>query len=127
MGFVERFTPAEREAIGRAYVDQHVRPARAVAQLAARGELEGADGEPLAPFEVAESSVRTFAAILRRRRRGEVRSDLAAAKPADAIEALYSTAERTQRAATDPDAPQASRDAVVTCTCVWSAHSTRTR
>jgi hypothetical protein len=61
LGFSERFTEAQREAAARAYVDRHVRPARAVAELARGGELESADGERLAPFEIGESTIRSFA------------------------------------------------------------------
>jgi hypothetical protein len=88
VGFNERYTEAQREAVARAYVDRHIRPARAVAELARRGELESVDGERLASFEIGESTIRSFAGLLRRRRRGEVRSNLAAASPRDAVEAL---------------------------------------
>jgi hypothetical protein len=86
--FNERFTERQREAVARAYVDRHVRPARAVADLARRGELESANGERLAAFEIGESTIRSFAGNLRRRRRGEIKSNLATARPTDAVEAL---------------------------------------
>lgn len=85
--FVEKYTAEQREAMAAAYVDRKIRPARAVVQLAAEGKLT-LHGEPLEPFETNENAVRDFARKLRKKRAGEVVSDLATKPPRDAIEAL---------------------------------------
>lgn len=82
------FNDVQREAVAVAFLDRRIRPAQAVADLAARGELPGPDGEPLEPFEVKADNVRTWAARLRRGRAGKLKSGLTDAAPKDAIEAL---------------------------------------
>ena len=71
-----------------AVVDRGIHPARRVVELAAAGQLVGAAGDPLPPFETNPSTVRDQARLLRRRRAGEAVSTLAAQPHRDAIEAL---------------------------------------
>jgi hypothetical protein len=81
------YTPKQREALAFAYLDRHIRPAERVVELAAAGQLE-LDGEQLAPFAVAPSSVRDCASKVRRRRAGELKSTTAMQHPRDAAHAL---------------------------------------
>src|SRR3954449_11898117 len=85
MGFHERYSEEEREALAAAYADRRIRPARRVVELAAAGELEH-NGQRLDPFEASESSVRGLASKRSRRRAGQVPSRLAAVDPGDAVE-----------------------------------------
>lgn len=85
--FTPRYTEAQRDAIAHAYEDRRIRPASKVAALAAAGELEH-QGQQLEPFTVPENTVRDFARILRKRRRGELTSELANQPHRDAIETL---------------------------------------
>jgi hypothetical protein len=87
MGFVEHYTEQQRLAIAEAYADRGIRPARRVVELAKAGEL-GFRGEALAPFATTESSVRTFARVLRKRRAGETTSKLADMPAPDSVDAL---------------------------------------
>ena len=87
MGFHERYSDEQREALAVAYAERRIRPARRVVALAAAGELEY-NGAPLLPFEAKESTVRTLGSALLRRRAGLATSQLAAAPPSDAVEAL---------------------------------------
>ena len=87
MGFHERYTEEEREALASAYTDRGIRPARRVVELAAAGELEH-NGERLPAFEANESTVRGLASGLGRRRAGQLTSQLSTAAPRDAVEAL---------------------------------------
>jgi hypothetical protein len=86
-GFERKYTDAQRDAITEAYEDRRVRPASRVVRLAMAGELEHA-GAKLPPFAITENTVRDFALKLRKRRRGELTSQLAHAAPRDAIETL---------------------------------------
>jgi hypothetical protein len=84
--FSSKYSDEQRAAIVAAF-DERGMTAPAVADLARRGELEH-EGEPLAPFEVPASTVRSLARDARRRRSGAMRSDLANAAPGDALEDL---------------------------------------
>lgn len=81
------YTEQQRTAIEDAYLDEGIRPARRIADRAARGELR-CDGEPVAPFRTSESSVRDLARRARKRRAGRLQSKLAELPPRDAVEAL---------------------------------------
>jgi hypothetical protein len=81
------YTDDQRDAIAHAYEDRRIRPARRVVELAAAGELEIND-RTLEPFTCSQNTVRDFAAKLRKRRAGEISSQLAKAAPRDAIESL---------------------------------------
>lgn len=85
--FVEKYTPAQREAAALAYEDRKVRPARRVSELAAAGALEH-NGQPLAPFKMPVNTVRDLVRDLRKRRAGLKSSELAKQPPRDAVEAL---------------------------------------
>lgn len=80
------YTDEQREAMAAAYVDRGIRPARAVVELAERGEL----AEGLAPFKVTggANTVRDCARKLRDRRAGRLASEAAKSNPRDAVEAL---------------------------------------
>lgn len=85
--FVEKYSQTQRDALAHAYEDKRIRPARRVVQLAGAGELS-IDGETLPAFKTNEDTVRHEARRLRKRRAGEVKSDLATQPPRDAVEAL---------------------------------------
>lgn len=85
--FQAKYSDEQREAVAIAYVDRKVRPAKAVCDLAARGELPH-DGKQLEPFTIGPDAVRTYAARLRKGRNGQLKSGLTDAPPKDAIEAL---------------------------------------
>src|SRR4051794_38046495 len=87
VSFHERYSEEEREPLGSAYLDRGIGPARRVVELAAAGEREH-DGQRLDPFITSESTVRSVAGLLRRRRAGQATSALASAPPRDAVEAL---------------------------------------
>lgn len=95
-----KYNDEQRDAVGRAF-EGGIRPAGRVVELAAAGELPGADGEPLEPFAVPESSVRALARRWRRQGRAKTR-ELADLEPRDAVEALrlglLDVAERELRA-----------------------------
>jgi hypothetical protein len=84
--FHPKYSDPQRTAIVTAFVD-HGMTAPAVADLARAGELMH-DGEPLPPFELPISTVRSLARDARRRRSGAMRSELANAAPGDALEDL---------------------------------------
>jgi hypothetical protein len=81
-----RYSDDQREAMAVAYIDRGA-SAKLVVDLAARGELE-VYGRRLEPFETNESTVRSVAGKVRRRRFGEVKSTLAAMPANDANETL---------------------------------------
>lgn len=82
-----KYTRDQREAVADAYNDRGIRPARKVVALARAGELR-LNGELLAPFDMAETSVRSFAAEARKRRAGRGRSALQDVPHRDAIDSL---------------------------------------
>ncbi len=82
-----KYTEAQREAAAVAYVDRQVRPARAVVQLAAAGDLIYGDGK-LDPFTISETAIREYASQLRKKRRGTLKSGLTDASHGDAVERL---------------------------------------
>lgn len=85
-GFTATYTDEQRDALGRAFQERGIRPASRVVALAEAGELEPG----LAAFAVVggAGTVRTYASRLRKRQAGALVSELAAAPPQDAIEAL---------------------------------------
>jgi hypothetical protein len=87
VSFTQRYSESEREALAAAFVDSGIRPARRVVELAARGELEWR-GTRLPPFATSESTVRSLAGQLRRRRAGELRSGLVSVPTRNAVETL---------------------------------------
>ena len=70
--------------MARAYEDRRIRPAHRVASLAEEGTLEPG----LAPFKTSPNTVRHYASELRKRRAGEIASDMAKVSHRDAIDAL---------------------------------------
>lgn len=85
--FAEKWTHEQREAMGIAYVDRGMRPARLVVEAARAGDLEY-NGKRLDPFDPPLATVRDNVRHLKRRRAGQVESELATRPPRDAIEAL---------------------------------------
>lgn len=85
--FQAKYSDAQREAVAVAYIDRKVRPAKAVCDLAARGELPH-NGEQLEPFTIGPDAVRTYAARLRRARQGTLKAGLTDVPARDAVEAL---------------------------------------
>ena len=84
--FSSKYSDEQRAAVVAAFVDGGM-TAPAVVDLASAGQLEH-DGEQLGRFEMPASTVRSLARDARRRRSGEMRSELANAAPADALENL---------------------------------------
>lgn len=85
--FAAVYTPQQREAMAVASVDRGIKPARRIVELAASGELT-LDGETLLPFATNVNTVRDCARLLKKRRAGELKSDLATMPARDAIETL---------------------------------------
>jgi hypothetical protein len=85
--FTRIYTDSQRDAMAHAFEDRRIRPAKRVVELAARGELEW-EGTRLEPFTTNADTVRDLARELRKRRAGEVTSELANREPRDAIEVL---------------------------------------
>jgi hypothetical protein len=84
--FSSKYSDEQRAAVVAAFVDGGS-TAPEIVDLASAGSLEH-DGEQLAAFEMPASTVRSLARDARRRRSGAMRSDLANAAPADALEDL---------------------------------------
>lgn len=114
--FDTKYTPEQKAAVAAAYEDQGIRPLRLVLELAAAGNLK-LNGTILEPFEISEGSAREAVKRLRRQRRGEQTSELAAGPHEDAVEslrkrlvnladasmtALEGQAKRDQRTLTEP-------------------------
>ena len=78
------YTDEQRDALARAYEDRRIRPAHRVVSLAEEGTLEPG----LAPFKTSPNTVRHYASELRKRRAGEIASDMAKVSHRDAIDAL---------------------------------------
>ena len=72
MGFNERYSDEERDALASAFTDRGIRPAARVVALANAGELEH-NGERLPPFETNQSTVRSLARQRTRQRMGTQR------------------------------------------------------
>lgn len=80
--FQAKYTDEQKDAIVAAYLDQGIRPARKVCDLAAAGKLG------LEPFTITQDMVRWAARRERQRRVGKITSQLAQQPPRDAIEAM---------------------------------------
>ncbi len=110
--FAQRYTEQQREALAVAFVDERIRPAQRVAELAASGKLKVGE-QRVEPFEANADSVRHFARVLRKRRTAVERSELLTASPQRAVEvlrrALITVTEfelrRIERQQADPAAP----------------------
>ncbi len=85
--FASRYNEQQREALAVAFVDDGVRPANRVVEMAALGKLE-VRGQRVEPFEAHPDSVRHFARVLRKRRADAKTSELLAAPPHRAVETL---------------------------------------
>ncbi len=85
--FASRYTEQQRDALAVAFVDDGVRPAKRVVELAALGKLE-VGGQRVEPFDAHPDSVRHFARVLRKRRAEAETSELLAAPPQRAVEIL---------------------------------------
>lgn len=85
--FESVYTDEQREAVAFATVDRGIRPYRRVVELARLGDLTH-NGQKLDPFDITESYVSDLARKRRKARAGQQTSQLAAAPPRDAIEAL---------------------------------------
>ncbi len=109
--FAQRYTEQQREALAVAFVDERIRPAQRVTELAAGGKLK-VGGQRVEPFEANADSVRHFARVLRKRRAAVERSELLTASPQRAVDvlrrALITVAEfelqRIERQQADPEA-----------------------
>lgn len=82
-----KYSTKQRAAIEHAYCDLVIRPATRIGEMARGGTLK-LDGNLLPAFEIPDASIRDIGKRAEQRRAGLVASDLAAAPPADAIEAL---------------------------------------
>ncbi len=110
--FVSKYTEQQREALAGAFVDDGVRPANRVVEMAALGKLE-VRGQRVEPFEAHPDSVRHFARVLRKRRANADTSELLAAPPQRAVEILRRRlvalvemeTQRIERQQADPAAP----------------------
>jgi hypothetical protein len=80
------YTAEQREALGVAVVDRGISPKRIV-ELAAAGQLE-LDGRRLDAFATNVHTIRDRARILRKRRAGQVKTELEKTAPRDALEQL---------------------------------------
>lgn len=85
--FDEKYSRAEKDAVASYWLDRKVRPAAAICRLAEAGELEH-EGKRLPKFRISEAMVRHEGAKLRKQRHGELRTQLAAVTPRDAVESL---------------------------------------
>lgn len=85
--FKRKYTAEQREAVAIAYEDRRIHPYRRVVDLAAAGDLEH-NGVKLEPFTIPKSTVSSEVARLRRRRAGEVTSQLSGLPPRDGIEVV---------------------------------------
>jgi hypothetical protein len=85
--FERKYSDDEREAAVFAYVDRNIRPAKAVLDLAARGELITRDGRKVRPYEINPYTLKTWIQHTRRKRRGRV-PGAAHEDPEGTIEAL---------------------------------------
>lgn len=85
--FEARYTPDQRAAIAIAYVDRGIRPARAIVELAAAGELTF-EGKKLPAFTTNTGTINAFSAKLRRDRAGIGPSRIASLPAREAIEEL---------------------------------------
>lgn len=85
--FKSTYTAEQREAIEQAYLDQVIRPSRRISDLAELGQLRY-DGEPLEPFHVPQSTVRTIALQAKKRRAGLATSKTAQQPRRTAIETM---------------------------------------
>lgn len=88
--WTSKYGDDERAAIERAWCELRIKPWRAIAEAAARGELRPrADADPLPPFKIPESSARTIALAAERRRAGlTLPAELAKMAPQDHAETL---------------------------------------
>lgn len=83
----DKYSAEQKRAAALAYLDDGIRPARRVRELAATGALE-LDGEKLPPYEITDDMVRKSAEFLRKERFGLAASKLAQKPNRDAVEAL---------------------------------------
>lgn len=81
------YSDDQRDAVITAYNDRGIRPARLIAELASRGELEY-NGVRLEPFKVAIGTILHYAREQRLKRQGRIDSNVASMPPIDAVEAL---------------------------------------
>lgn len=95
-GFSSTYTDEQRAAVATAYLGG-IRPAQAVADLAARGELVHG-GKRLPAFEVRAGYVRSVSSELQRRRLGLARSGFDQPTPRDVWESILARAARVAEA-----------------------------
>ena len=81
------YTPDQRRAVQQTYGDRNIRPARAIVDLAAAGELT-ADGHKVAPFTVTESSVRDIGRRYLRKRQKTAQRAIAAMSATDGLDEI---------------------------------------
>src|SRR5690349_3802061 len=85
--FAEKWSHEQREAAAIAYADLKLGPYRRISELAAAGALTY-NGRKLDPFDMPPATVASLVQRLRKRRAGEITTELAKIPPRDAIEAL---------------------------------------